>query len=99
MSRAVIERLLREGLLESWEEPIDPAEDPFDAGYLPPAHSLNEAQERAFGASARGLNWANLACNFCTASRAAARTEVYLRAVQDTLARGKPRLFSCRKLR
>lgn len=35
LSRAVIERLLREGMLESWEEPIDPAEDPFDSGYSP----------------------------------------------------------------
>src|SRR5579859_5974848 len=30
VSRALIERMLRDGLLESWEEPIDPAEDPFD---------------------------------------------------------------------
>ena len=37
--------MLRDGLLESWEEPIDPAEDPFDAGYTPPAHELNAEQE------------------------------------------------------
>jgi len=41
VSRALVERMLRDGLLESWEEPIDPAEDPFDAGYEPPAHELN----------------------------------------------------------
>src|SRR5579864_2062125 len=29
VSRSVIERLLRQGLLESWEERIDPSEDPF----------------------------------------------------------------------
>src|ERR1700674_1648325 len=38
VTRALIERMLRDGLLESWEEPVDPAEDPFDAGYTPPAH-------------------------------------------------------------
>ena len=37
-------RMLADGLLESWEEPVDPAEDPFDVGYTPPAHALNEEQ-------------------------------------------------------
>jgi hypothetical protein len=45
VTRTLIERMLRDGLLESWEEPIDPAEDPFDAGYTPPAHELNADQE------------------------------------------------------
>src|SRR5205814_306527 len=47
VTRTFIERMLRDGLLESWEEPIDPAEDPFDAGYTPPAHALNAQQESA----------------------------------------------------
>src|SRR6266446_5096436 len=29
VTRTFIERMLRDGLLESWDEPIDPAEDPF----------------------------------------------------------------------
>src|SRR6202011_4412819 len=45
--RALIERMLRDGRLDSWEEPVDPAEDPFDAGYTPPAHELNAEQESA----------------------------------------------------
>src|SRR5882672_5231862 len=45
VTRALIERMLRDELLESWEEPVDPAEDPFDAGYTPPAHELNADQE------------------------------------------------------
>src|SRR2546426_10007839 len=45
VTRALVERMLRGGLLESWEEPIDPAEDPFDSGYTPPAHELNTDQE------------------------------------------------------
>ena len=47
VSRSAIARMLRVGLLESWEETIDPAEDPFDSGYTPPAHELNAEQERA----------------------------------------------------
>ena len=35
----LIDRMLRDGLLESWEEPVDPVEDPFDTGYTPPAHT------------------------------------------------------------
>src|SRR5256884_4224090 len=44
VARSLIERMLRDGLLESWEEPLDPAEDPFDAGYTRPAHELNAEQ-------------------------------------------------------
>src|ERR1700692_2569233 len=47
LSRAAVERMLACGLLHSWEEPIDPAEDPFDVGYAPPAHELNVEQDGA----------------------------------------------------
>src|SRR5262249_26294292 len=45
VSRSVVERMLRSGFLESWEESLDPGEDPFDSGYTPPAHELNAEQE------------------------------------------------------
>jgi primosomal protein N' (replication factor Y) len=93
LSHAVIERLLREGLLESWEEPIDPAEDPFDAGYLPPAHSLNEAQERAIGAIRARFELGEFGVQLLHGVTGSGKTEVYLRAVQDTLARGKTALI------
>jgi len=99
MSRAVIERLLREGLLESWEEPIDPAEDPFDAGYLPPAHSLNEAQERAFGAIRARFELGEFGVQLLHGVTGSGKTEVYLRAVQDTLARGKTALILVPEMR
>ena len=35
VSRSVIDRMLAEKVLDTWEEPIDPAEDPFDVGYSP----------------------------------------------------------------
>ncbi len=92
VSRALIERMLRDGLLESWEESIDPAEDPFDTGYTPPAHSLNEAQARVFDAIRARFELGEFGVQLLHGVTGSGKTEVYLRSVQDTLARGKTAL-------
>ena len=88
-TRSLINRMLRDGLLESWEEPLDPAEDPFDAGYTPPAHELNSEQEAVLTGIRARFELGAFGVQLLHGVTGSGKTEVYLRAVQDTLARGK----------
>ena len=93
VSRTVIQRMLTEGLLESWEEPIDSAEDPFDLGYSPPAHELNQQQESALQQIRARFELGEFGVLLLHGVTGSGKTEIYLRAVQETLARGKTALM------
>ncbi|HKW32764.1 MAG TPA: primosomal protein N' [Candidatus Acidoferrum sp.] len=89
VTRSLIDRMLRDGLLESWEEPLDPAEDPFDTSYTPPAHELNAEQEAALTGIRARFELGAFGVQLLHGVTGSGKTEVYLRAVQDTLALGK----------
>ncbi|MEQ1473801.1 MAG: primosomal protein N', partial [Candidatus Acidiferrum sp.] len=90
--RSAVDRMLAAGLLDTWEEPIDPAEDPFDIGYAPPAHELNLEQESAFNRIRARFELGEFGVQLLHGVTGSGKTEVYLRAVQDTLARQKTAL-------
>jgi primosomal protein N' (replication factor Y) len=90
--RSVLDRMLAEGLLDSWEEPVDPAEDPFDVGYAPPAHELNPAQDLALKRIRTRFELGEFGVQLLYGVTGSGKTEVYLRAIQETLARQKTAL-------
>ena len=102
VSRKVIERLARQGNVQLWEEPAAPPESAFEADFvLPPdlpSHVLNDEQQRAFdeirgwldaghGGPGGGFN-----VGLLYGVTGSGKTEVYLRAVEATLERGRTAL-------
>jgi primosomal protein N' (replication factor Y) (superfamily II helicase) len=92
VSRASIDRMLAEGLLDSWQEPVDPAEDPFDVGYAPPAHELNPEQDHALKRIRARFELGEFGVQLLYGVTGSGKTEVYLRAIQEMLARQKTAL-------
>jgi primosomal protein N' (replication factor Y) len=92
LSSGAVERMLASGLLYSWDEPIDPAEDPFDVGYAPPAHELNPDQDMALKRIRARFELGEFGVQLLYGVTGSGKTEVYLRAVQETLARQKTAL-------
>jgi primosomal protein N' (replication factor Y) len=92
VTRGAVDRMLAEGLLDSWEEPIDAAEDPFDVGYAPPAHELNAEQDAALKRIRARFELGEFGVQLLYGVTGSGKTEVYLRAIQDTLARQKTAL-------
>ena len=92
-SRPLIERMIREEKLQSWEEPLPIAEDFFDADYTPPSNILNEDQQRELETIRGWLDAGQFAAGLLYGVTGSGKTEVYLSAVEETLARNKTALI------
>jgi primosomal protein N' (replication factor Y) len=93
VSRPLIERMIRQEKLQCWEEPLAAEEDFFDADYTPPSNILNEAQQRELNVTRGWLAQGKFATGLLYGVTGSGKTEVYLGAVEEALARNKPALI------
>ena len=91
VSRTLIERLARQGHVQVWEEPAA-EESLLEADFTPPSNVLNEEQQRAVNEIVSWLDSRAFVAGLLYGVTGSGKTEVYLRAVEATLARGRSAL-------
>ncbi len=89
VSRAAVQRLEKEGCLQTWEEPITAEEDPWDTDFTPPANVLNAEQKAALEEIWRWLVSGKFEAALLHGVTGSGKTEVYLGAIEAALSRGK----------
>ncbi|HYB62539.1 MAG TPA: primosomal protein N' [Methylomirabilota bacterium] len=93
VSRALVDRLLRQGRLQIWEEPL-PAEDhTLESDWTAPANTLNADQQHAVDEIAAWMNTGAFTVGLLYGVTGSGKTEVYLAAIEAALARGRTALL------
>jgi primosomal protein N' (replication factor Y) len=93
VSRAVVQRLARQGKLQMWEEPMAGEEGLLESGFTPPANVLNPDQQRAVEAIHGWVESGAFNVGLLYGVTGSGKTEVYLRAVEMALDRGRTALI------
>jgi primosomal protein N' (replication factor Y) len=93
VSRSLIERLIRQEKLKTWEEPLAVEENLFEVDYTPPSNVLNADQERAVQEIKGWIAADTFKVGLLYGVTGSGKTEVYLGAVEAALARGKTALI------
>ncbi len=93
VTRAMVERLVRQGVLKIWEEPLTVEEDLFEMDFSPPQNVLNADQERARAEIHKWLDAGAFIVGLLYGVTGSGKTEVYLRAVETALISGRTALI------
>jgi primosomal protein N' (replication factor Y) len=93
VSRPLIERMILQEKLQSWEEPLAVEENFFETDYTPPSNTLNADQQRELEVIRGWLGAAQFAAGLLYGVTGSGKTEVYLGAVAEALARNKTALI------
>jgi primosomal protein N' (replication factor Y) (superfamily II helicase) len=89
VSRAVVERLERAGVLACWEEPLTPGEDSWDTDFVAPVNVLNREQRTALEELWRWIVAGEFRTALLHGVTGSGKTEVYLGAIEAALSRGR----------
>src|SRR6202041_1067446 len=89
VTRAIIARLEKSGMLQTWEEPLTAEEDPWDTDFTPPANVPNSEQNHALAEIWRWLVAEKFTAALLHGVTGSGKTEVYLGAMKAVLSRGK----------
>ncbi len=89
VSRAVIQRLEKQGRVLTWEEPLTVEEDSWDTDFAAPTNILNVEQKQALAEIWRWLVAGKFAPGLLHGVTGSGKTEVYLGAIEAAISRGK----------
>jgi len=87
-SRTVVERLQREGKLQTWEEPLVAEEEPWESDFTPPQNVLNPSQQAALEKIGGWLDARAFSTALLYGVTGSGKTEVYLGATERVLRAG-----------
>jgi primosomal protein N' (replication factor Y) len=92
VTRGVVDRLVKQGVLHVWEEPLAVEEDEWAADIEPPVERLNDEQQSALGEVQEWLRAGAFTVGLLHGVTGSGKTEVYLRAVEAAALSGRPSL-------
>ena len=89
ITRAVLARMEKSGLVRSWDEPILPGEDSWDTDFTAPKNELNAEQKHALAEIWRWIVAGKFEAALLHGVTGSGKTEVYLGAIDAALSRGR----------
>jgi primosomal protein N' (replication factor Y) len=93
VSKTVVQRLEKKGMLLSWEEAVTTEEDRWDTDFIPPSNVLNPEQRSALDEVQKWLAAREFVAGLLHGVTGSGKTEVYLGAVEAAIAHGRSALI------